>query len=46
MGAHRKSRSSTSFPAEVKDFVAPVPVNISNCGEINELVDEPADLPG
>src|SRR6266700_1750202 len=29
-----KSRSSASFPAEVKDFVAPVPVNISNCGQI------------
>jgi hypothetical protein len=29
-----KSRSSASFTAEVKDFVAPVPVNISNCGEI------------
>jgi Prealbumin-like fold domain len=30
-----KSRSSSSFTAEVKDFIAPVPVNISNCGEIN-----------
>jgi Prealbumin-like fold domain len=29
-----KSRSSSSFPAEIKDFIAPVPVNISNCGEI------------
>jgi hypothetical protein len=29
-----KSRSSSSFPAEVKDFVAPQPVNISNCGTI------------
>jgi len=29
-----KSRSSASFPAEVKDFVAPQPVNISNCGAI------------
>jgi len=29
-----KSRSSASFPAEVKDFVAPQPVNISNCGRI------------
>jgi hypothetical protein len=29
-----KSRSSASFPAEVKDFVAPQPVNISNCGSI------------
>jgi hypothetical protein len=32
--AFLKSRSSASFPAEVKDFVAPVPVNISNCGTI------------
>jgi hypothetical protein len=29
-----KSRSSSSFPAEVKDFIAPQPVNISNCGTI------------
>ncbi len=29
-----KSRSSASFPAEVKDFVAPQPVDISNCGTI------------
>jgi hypothetical protein len=29
-----KSRSSASFTAEIKDFIAPVPVNISNCGEI------------
>ena len=29
-----KSRSSASFPAEVKDFVAPQPVNIRNCGKI------------
>jgi hypothetical protein len=33
--AFLKSRSSASFPAEVKDFVAPQPVNISNCGQIN-----------
>jgi hypothetical protein len=32
--AFLKSRSSASFPAEVKDFVAPQPVNISNCGRI------------
>jgi hypothetical protein len=32
--AFLKSRSSASFPAEVKDFVAPVPVDISNCGTI------------
>jgi Prealbumin-like fold domain len=33
--AFLKSRSSASFPAEVKDFVAPQPINISNCGTIN-----------
>src|SRR5215472_498436 len=29
-----KSRASASFTAEIKDFIAPVPVNISNCGTI------------
>ncbi len=29
-----KSRASASFGAEVKDFIAPQPVNISNCGTI------------
>jgi hypothetical protein len=29
-----KSRSSSSFGAELKDFIAPQPVNISNCGEV------------
>jgi hypothetical protein len=29
-----KSRASSSFSAEVKDFVAPVPTMISNCGTI------------
>jgi hypothetical protein len=33
--AFLKSRASASFPAEVKDFVAPQPVNIANCGTIN-----------
>lgn len=35
--AFLKSRSSASFPAEVKDFIAPKPVNISNCGEIRVI---------
>jgi len=30
-----RSRSSASFTAEVKDFIAPIPVNIANCGEVN-----------
>ncbi len=29
-----KSRASASFGAEVKDFIAPINVNISNCGTI------------
>jgi hypothetical protein len=29
-----RSRSSSSFTAEIKDFIAPIPVNISNCGTI------------
>src|SRR5215472_16266618 len=32
-----KSRSSASFTAEVKDFIAPIPVNISNCGSIQVI---------
>ena len=32
--AYLKSRSSTSFTSEVKDFIAPVAINISNCGNI------------
>jgi hypothetical protein len=32
--AMMSSRSSASFTAELKDFVAPVPVHISNCGTV------------
>jgi len=32
--AFLKSRASASFGAEVKDFIAPIPVNITNCGSI------------
>lgn len=32
--AYLKSRSSDSFTAALKDFIAPIPVNISNCGKI------------
>jgi hypothetical protein len=32
--AYLKSRSSDSFTAALKDFIAPIPVNISNCGQI------------
>src|SRR5215831_20442323 len=30
-----RSRSSTSFTSEIKDFIAPISVNISNCGTVN-----------
>ena len=30
-----KSRSADSFTAEVKDFIAPVPVNIDTCARVN-----------
>ena len=29
-----KSRSSDSFTSQLKDFIAPIPVNISNCGRV------------
>jgi hypothetical protein len=29
-----KSRASDSFSAELKDFIAPIPVSVSNCGTI------------
>lgn len=32
--AFTKSRSSNSFTAELKDFIAPVPVVVSNCGSL------------
>jgi Prealbumin-like fold domain len=33
--AFNKTRASTAFNAEVKDFIAPQPINISNCGTVN-----------
>jgi len=33
--AYLKSRSSDSFTAALKDFIAPTPVNITNCGSVN-----------
>jgi hypothetical protein len=32
--AYLKSRSSDSFTAAVKDFIAPIPVSITNCGTV------------
>ena len=45
--AYLKSRSSgNSFTSELKDFIAPVPVNISNCGSLTiKKVTEPSPDP-
>lgn len=32
--AYLKSRSSDSFTAALKDFIAPIPTNLSNCGSL------------
>ena len=32
--AYVKSRSSTSFTSEIKDFIAPVPISVHNCGKL------------
>jgi len=32
--AYLKSRSSDSFTAALKDFIAPAPLNLSNCGQV------------
>ncbi|WP_188860057.1 MSCRAMM family protein [Marinobacterium nitratireducens] len=45
--ASLKSRSSDSFTAQMKDLIAPAPVNISNCANINILKtddDNPANV--
>src|SRR4029453_14459131 len=42
-----KSRSSDSFTSQLKDFIRPVPVNITNCGKaIIRKVTDPASNPG
>ena len=33
--AYLKSRSSDSFTAALKDFIAPMKVNVSNCGQVD-----------
>jgi hypothetical protein len=43
--AYLKSRASDSFTAAVKDFVAPVPVSISNCGTVNIVKTDDAGNP-
>jgi hypothetical protein len=46
--AYLKSRSSDAFTAAVKDFVAPIDINVSNCGGItihkDALPDGPTDF--
>jgi hypothetical protein len=32
--AYLKSRSSDSFTSELKDFIAPIPINITNCAPV------------
>jgi uncharacterized repeat protein (TIGR01451 family) len=32
--AYLKSRSSDAFTSEIKDFIAPIPINITNCAPI------------
>jgi Prealbumin-like fold domain len=40
-----KSRSSTSFTSEIKDFIAPVSLHFSNCGKLTIIKHtSPADL--
>ncbi|MEA5454180.1 hypothetical protein SPF06_05530 [Sinomonas sp. JGH33] len=42
-----KSRSSSSFTAEIKDFIAPIAVNIANCGSITiKKVTQNEPVPG
>lgn len=39
-----KSRSSDSFSSELKDFVAPKPVNLSNCSTISTVASGPVTV--
>lgn len=43
--AYLKSRSSDSFTAALKDFIAPTAVDISNCGSVKVLKTDDADQP-
>jgi hypothetical protein len=42
--AYVKSRSSTSFTSEIKDFIAPVELHLANCGAIK--VTKTTKIPG
>jgi hypothetical protein len=43
--AYLKSRSSDSFTAELKDFIAPEPVNINLCGSVKIIKTDDATPP-
>lgn len=43
--AYLKSRSSDSFTAALKDFIAPTPTNISNCGSVKIIKTDDAGTP-
>jgi hypothetical protein len=43
--AYLKSRSSDSFTAALKDFIAPTPTNITNCGTVNIHKQDDAGTP-
>jgi hypothetical protein len=43
--AYLKSRSSDSFQSELKDFVKPKPVNITNCGSVKVVKNDDAGAP-
>jgi hypothetical protein len=43
--AYLKSRSSDSFTAAVKDFIAPIRVSVTNCGRINIHKQDDAGAP-
>jgi len=43
--AYLKSRSSDSFTAALKDFIAPTPVSISNCGTIKVIKKDDSSSP-
>jgi Prealbumin-like fold domain len=43
--AYLKSRSSDSFTAALKDFIAPTPVDVSNCGSVHVIKHDDATPP-
>ena len=43
--AYLKSRASDSFTAALKDFIAPVPTGVSNCGSVKVIKNDDATPP-